>query len=312
MNQSGQWCYLFWKILLWTFLFIEVSGRTPMITVWEITAGGNQTLILPLEYGKRPYYPRPFEDLSDTSRFSNIVYDGIGQPILVDIKFKYDFEVDWGDGTTSRVKSLEDFESWQHTYEHPGIYTVTITGIMEAWNNLSAGGLGIVYGSRNAELLRVEDMGDMGWKSLHAAFAFFRKLTTVSVSDGHYLSEVYDMRATFEESPLVRPETGNWVTSNVRDMGRTFFKATSANPDVSDWDVTWVTDTGAMFYMAVSAEPDVSCWNTVSLVMANNMFFGAKKASPDITHWPTFFLEHKEQMFHGSAWNPTIRTGKCS
>ena len=44
--------------------------------------------------------------------------------------FNYDFVVDWGDGEVSQ----HDNAAASHAYEKMGIYTVKISGLVEAWS----------------------------------------------------------------------------------------------------------------------------------------------------------------------------------
>ena len=240
-----------------------------MITVWEVSdthRRDSRTLVLPLARGMR---------------------DG----------FRYDFEVDWGDGTQGRVTSISDPDA-RHIYAQPGIYTVTITGLMEAWNNDHGIGTGLPARHRPAQLLRVEDLGDMGWKDLSFAFAGWEKLTTVIAGDGSYLSGVKYMDAMFKLCPLAKPETGNWDTSSVRGMSQMFHGALSADPDVSGWDVSGVRTMSQMFRGALSADPDVSDWDVSDVRLMDRMFAYALVARPDVSRWNTILLVDVERMFY--------------
>lgn len=47
--------------------------------------------------------------------------------------YNYNFTVDWGDGTTSKVTEFGDDDK-THIYAKAGDYTVTIDGLVESWS----------------------------------------------------------------------------------------------------------------------------------------------------------------------------------
>ena len=97
----------------------------PFISVWR-TSSDNETVTLPLRGG-----------------------------------YNYDFTVDWGDGSSSQVTFYDDTDI-THTYVVAGDYTVTISGLVEAW-----------YFSNSKDkdkIISVRNLGDVGWKNLEAAF----------------------------------------------------------------------------------------------------------------------------------------------
>lgn len=79
------------------------------ITEWTVNEG--DTIVLPI-YQKQE---------EDEERGEKETY------------FKYDFQVDYGDGTVLQVKSYDD-ENRKHTYKNAGTYNVKIDGICEAFS----------------------------------------------------------------------------------------------------------------------------------------------------------------------------------
>jgi len=51
-------------------------------------------------------------------------------------QYKYDFVVDWGDGTTNKITNITDINK-SHIYVSGGIYTVSIVGNCYGFNNKS-------------------------------------------------------------------------------------------------------------------------------------------------------------------------------
>src|SRR5690554_7971973 len=59
---------------------------------------------------------------------------GIGSSFDLPLRdgYNYDFVVDWGDGNTDTITSYNQAEKL-HTYSTGGVYTISITGLCEAW-----------------------------------------------------------------------------------------------------------------------------------------------------------------------------------
>ena len=111
-------------------------------------------------------------------------------------EFDYDMIVDWGDDTpVSSITSDSDTDK-THTYAVAGDYTVTITGLAEAWYFNNSGD--------KLKIVSVADLGDMGWLNLGAAFAGCANLTTVL---GGNTSSVTDMHSMFWGARVVNPDT---------------------------------------------------------------------------------------------------------
>ena len=216
--------------------------------------------------------------------------------------FNYDFTVDWGDGQVT----AHDSAAALHAYDKAGIYTIKVSGLVEAWS------FAVVPHSRDM-LLSVEDLGDVGWRSLQGAFAGCQGLTAVS---GGNTSSVYNMHGMFEGASSVMPETSAWDTHQVRTMTAMFMGASAANPDVGGWHTAQVGSMHAMFRDAVSADPEVSDWDTSSVTNLSNMFRGAVAADPEVSAWDTAKVTGMSNMFRGavsadpevSAWDVSLVT----
>lgn len=201
--------------------------------------------------------------------------------------FSYDFVVDWGDGAVSEHNNA----AASHSYEKTGIYTVKISGLMEAWS------FAIVPHSRDM-LLSVDDLGDVGWRNLQGAFAGSKELTAVS---GGNTSNVYNMHAMFEGATAVLPDTSDWDTHQVNTMTAMFMGASIANPDVGGWNTAQVTNMHSMFRDASAAKPDVSDWDTTTVTNMSHMFMNAVEAMPETGDWNTTKVTDMSNMFQGAV-----------
>ncbi len=218
--------------------------------------------------------------------------------------FNYDIQVDWGDGS-----EISEITSWNdplidHTYALAGFYTITISGLAEAWSFNNAG-------SKN-KIISVTELGDLGWISFAGAFLGCANLTTVA---GGNTSQVTNMSLMFSSAVKATPDTSNWDTGNVTTMAQMFRGATLANPDVSRWNTSKVTDMGSMFRFT-SANPNVANWDTSSVLYMNEMFIYNGTANPDVSRWDTSSVLSTFGMFRDapsaypdvSAWDLSSAT----
>ncbi len=163
-------------------------------------------------------------------------------PIKKGSGLKYNFTVNWGDGSpVSRITSFDDLDK-VHTYADAGEYKVTIKGVCEGFQNDN--NLSWVSSGRN--LYEVMNLGDMGWKDLSYAFRDNDNLTKFF---GGNTSHVTDMKYMFYNAERVVPDTRGWDTSNVTDMGHMFIYATSASPGTSGWNFTNLTSSNSIAKM---------------------------------------------------------------
>ena len=254
------------KNLLLGVLFFLVSGallaESSFISVWQVDEK-NMQVVLPLPHG-----------------------------------FSYDFQVDWGDGQQAQVTAWDD-EDVTHTYAQAGAYTITISGLVEAWSFWK------IPQSKDM-LVAVKDLGSVGWRNF---FGGFLSCTNLQEFAGGNTTQVTDMRYMFYLAAAVTPDTSAWDTSNVTNMAGMFWKAQAANPDVSKWNVTAVADMSYMFSEASAAQPDVSNWNVALVKNMRNMFHRAAAATPDMRGWDFSNISNMHRMFWGVTLPTDIYSG---
>ena len=210
--------------------------------------------------------------------------------------YKYNFNVDWGDGSSSEVTSHDDSDI-THIYAEAGDHNMTISGTLEAWNFKD-------YATEHSyKLISVKDLGDVGWKNLQGAF-ICQNLENLG---GGNVSGVTDISFMFDDAYRINPDVSHWDTSNVTNMSFMFYDAHSANPNVSRWDTSKVTDMNNMFSAAEAANPDVSRWDTSNVTDMNNMFSNTYSANPDVSRWDTSKVTDMNNMFSAAeVANPNV------
>lgn len=188
----------------------------------------------------------------------------------------YNYDVDWGDGTTSSGLT----GSTTHTFPSAGNYVIKISGAFPRiyFNN----------GGDKAKLLEVQNWGNIAWTSMQNAF-FGCSNMDITATDAPDLSSVTDLRSMFNgATSLNRPL--NWDTSNVTFMSNMFTNAYSFNQTLN-WDTSSVTTMGAMFFNATSFNQllnwDIS--NVASMAfMFNNSGMSTANYTDTIVYWANF------------------------
>ncbi|MBC74923.1 MAG: hypothetical protein CME64_02820 [Halobacteriovoraceae bacterium] len=228
--------------------------------------------------------------------------------------YRYDFTVDWGDGTTAEVTSYGDTDK-NHTYLAPGDYNITLTGLVESVEFDISG--------ETSKIIAVPELGTVGWRDFQDAFRGCSNLVTVDGGDTSNVKNmsymfynsssavpnttnwnthrVTNMDNMFYQSDAASPNTTNWDVSNVRTMYRMFYNADIANPNTSSWKTDKLTNTYQMFGYAPLANPDISNWNTSNITNPSGMFLNATSANPDVSNWDTSNMQNMSFMFSGAT-----------
>ena len=201
----------------------------------------------------------------------------------------YNYDVDWGDGTTS----IGVTGSTTHTFPSAGNYTVKISGAFPRifFNN----------GGDKLKLLEVQNWGNIAWSSFNAAFWGCSNMD-VTATDVPDLSSVADMFRMFQNaSSLVgNASFENWDVSSVTNMG-TMFSGTTFNQDISSWNVSNVTTMQNMFFGATSFNQNIGSWDVSSVTNMTSMFNGASSFNQDIGSWNVSSVSVTSFMFFNSG-----------
>jgi surface protein len=217
---------------------------------------------------------------------------------------KYNFVVEWGDGTSSLITQWDQAEV-THTYDTPGIYRIRIRGILNRlvfaghpdrrkiidvvnWGGLIVGSStfddcrNMVISATDAPNLRVT-------KSLQATFRDCRGLTNENFS--HWdTSQVTSMRWTFWRASNFNGSVNGWNVSNVTNM-QGLFQQTQFNSPLDTWDVRKVTSMGGSsdntegMFKSTPFNQDISMWQTDSLVLLGSTFYAATQFNQNINSW---------------------------
>lgn len=243
----------------------------------------------------------------------------------------YDFSIDWGDGTISENVT----ETITHTYESPGIYTVSISGFYPGVYLNNAGEA--VISSDAQKLLTVEQWGDNPWSFMIAAFQGCENLDVVAtdVPDlrnvtsttamfrycssllGNSSFSSWDMSAVqstfvmFEKAIHFNQDISGWEMGNVSLMSGMFQGATSFNQPIGLWDTSNVTDLGGILADAESFNQPLNSWDVSQVTQFFGLFGGASSFNQPLDNWNVSNATTMINLFNGatafdqdlSSWN---------
>jgi len=249
-----------------------------------------------------------------------------GTKVTLALAGTVDAKIEWGDGTVETVTTPGPHV---HDYGVDGIYTVTVTGSVTAYNSWDNGA---GWGSDELrKLISVDHWGQVGFTSMHRAFYGCLNLVSVpSASDGieavtdmsfmfafassfnsnigdWNTSSVTDMGTMFGDASSFNQPIGGWDTSSVTDMIWMFYGASAFNGNISDWDVSSVTDMSFMFGKTLSFDQPIGGWDTSNVIDMSWMFYEASAFNQNISNWDTSSVMGMHNMFYNaSAFNQPI------
>ncbi len=230
---------------------------------------------------------------------------GLGTTVTLALAGTVDATIDWGDST---IETVIFPGPHMHVYGFDGIYTVSVTGSVTAYNSQNNGGVT----SERAKLISVDNWGQLGFTSMEDAFYDCSNLVSVpTTSDG--IETVTDMSDMFYGAQVFNQDIGSWNTSNVTNMGWMFYGADSFNQDIGSWDTSSVTDMIGMFSYTSSFNGNISNWNTSNVTNMGWMFYGADSFNQDIGSWDTSSVTDMIGMFaYTSSFNGNISNWNTS
>ena len=210
--------------------------------------------------------------------------------IFTDRELDYDFEVDWGDGTTESYSGADPDPS--HTYDEAGTYTVEITGTFPRF---------FLNGADFAEKLQsVEQWGAIQWENMNSAFEGASNVT-YGASGAPDLSGVTNTAQMFKGASSFNGSIGDWDVSGVETMAQMFQGAESFNQDLSGWDTGSVADMESMFRGAASFNGDISGWDVSGVTTMAEMFRGAESFNQDLGGWDVSSAEQMNGLFRDAS-----------
>lgn len=232
-----------------------------------------------------PEDPRPFVTTWEVDSLGYPDDNEIEIP-LIESGYKYDFTVDWGDGSTDENVT----QAISHTYSSPGTYTVSISGGFP--------GLEFTQSFANSrKLMSIEQWGGIQWRTMKNAFNNCSNLVS-NANDQPNLSLVKDMSGMFADADVFNGDLSYWDVSSVTDMSGMFYDARLFNGDISNWDTSSVINMSGMFSSASAFNSDISNWDVSSVKDMSRMFKYAKTFNADLSNWDVSSVTDMFYMFY--------------
>jgi len=206
----------------------------------------------------------------------------------------YDYNIDWGDGTTSTHVTGNK----THSYTREGEYTIRILGEFPQ-----------IYFKESEDrkkILIIQRWGGIQWHSMEFAFYGCSNLKILA-EDTPDLSKVTDMSSMFWGARAFNQPIGNWDVSNVTNMNSMFLGATAFNQPIGNWDISSVTRMGSMFRYANSFNQPIGNWDVSHITYMDSMFNWAGSFNQPIGNWDVSNVTNMDSMFFGArAFNQPI------
>lgn len=187
----------------------------------------------------------------------------------------YNYDVDWGDGTTSSGLT----GSTTHTYASAGTYTVKISGLFPRLYGFGA--------TDTNKILDVLNWGNIVWGgSLTYMLYNADSLTTLSATDTPDFSNTTSLANFFQTSDNFAGggNIENWDVSNVTNFFHCF-GGTKFNADISSWNMSSATYTADMFRAANQFNQDISSWSVQNVTSMIGMFYLANQFNQNLSSW---------------------------
>ncbi|MGJ8683586.1 MAG: BspA family leucine-rich repeat surface protein [Nonlabens sp.] len=225
----------------------------------------------------------------------------------VDVTSSYSFRltsytnvaIDWGDGVTNSYVSPNNLQV-THTYSIPGVYTVIVTGPLNA-----------IYLFLNDDVV-ITQWGNSQFLTMEGAFSSCQNLS-INATDVPDLSNVTSMSRMFIGATNFNSNISNWDVSNVRDMSHMFNNTHTFNQSLATWDVSNVTNMERMFYETGAFNQPLNNWNVSNVTNLKAMFSRSIAFNQPLDNWDVSNVTDMSFMFNYSvAFNGSLNNWDVS
>lgn len=274
----------------------ELIGLTHF-TVTAVNIDGSDTAQVPLQIQAATPFVTTWKTDNDGVSDDNQI------TITTSPNFEYNYNIDWGDGSTDENITGDI----THSYTIPGEYQISITGRFPQTF--------FDFFSSTADankLLSVDAWGNRVWLSMEFAFAGTANLV-INDNQAPNLSRVTSMFGTFADAVNFTGDVSHWDVSNVTDMTGAFYYAENFNGDLSLWNVSNVSNMSDMFNGASSFNGDISTWDVAKVSTLARMFSDASTFNQNISSWDVSNVTDFEAMFESAeAFNQNLSSWNVS
>ncbi len=195
----------------------------------------------------------------------------------------YNYDVDWGDGTTSTGLTA----GTTHTFPSAGNYVVKISGDFPR--------IYFANGGDKLKLLEVQNWGNIVWGPDFRNAFFGCSNMNITATDSPDLSNITNLfSAVFYNCSSLNADLGNWDVSNINGMASLFFGATIyQGQGLENWDVSNVTNMSSMFRLT-NFDNNIGNWQlnsgltTMDSIFRSGSFPSSANYTDSIVGWANY------------------------
>ena len=243
--------------------------------------------------------------------------------------------IDWGDGTVS----VNSYSNILHGYLNGGVYTITITGIIEGWSfgansssslvmteikqwgNLNLGNNGFNFQNCSSLVLTgvTDTLNLSGTTNLSHMFYDCSNITTINNLENWDVSKVTNMSAMFYGCSNFNQNIGNWNVSKVINMVEIFhcFNRNGSfnnggSSSINNWNVSGVTNMSLMFFGQSTFNQPLGSWDVSNVTNMSAMFQNSYNFNQNIGNWNVSKVTNMTTMFQTGFVNGSFNNGGSS
>jgi surface protein len=209
----------------------------------------------------------------------------------------YNYDVDWGDGTTSTGVT----GSTTHTFPSAGNYVVKISGAFPRiyFNN----------GGDRLKLLEVQNWGNIVWKTFYLAF-FNCANMNITANDTPDLSAITitgEFYYAFRQCNIQNsPKISDWDVSIITDFRTMFYANSNFNENLNGWNMSSASLLSDMFTSCTSFNQPLDNWDVSNVVNLSGIFYNSAVFNQDLSGWDVSLCGTFQNMFRLSSFNHNI------
>jgi hypothetical protein len=257
--------------------------------------------------------PKPLNGFITTWKTDNTGPSNNDQIVLpLDSGGTYNFDVDWGDGTSNTITTWNQAET-THTFPSAGTYTVTITGTIRRFRFNNAGDV--------QKLLNIANWGPLDLGNISGSFYGCINMTCTALDrpvvgttaaslfrncqnfngavDRFDMSSTTNISSMFNGCTVFNQAVNSWDTSSVTVASSAFTACAAFNQPVNNWYVSGITSGNNLFSGCSSFNSSVDGWTLTNMTGGLNMFLNCSSFNQPLTDWTTPSLNNMVRMFSG-------------
>ena len=243
--------------------------------------------------------PKRFQSTWDTTQAGSS-NNQVVLPLVSHGSASYNFQVDWGDGTSNRdtITAYNQAEV-THTYDSTGIYEIRIIGEIKGWK--------FEDGGDDDKIIGISKWGPLNLMNDHSVFRGCSNLIVSVDADEELLlnAGIHSANSTFSQCINLGGPTNVRLGPNATNADSMFNNCRYWDEDLSNFDMSNVTSCGNMFSSARNfnngGSTGINNWDMGNVTSMSRMFQVASGFNQPIGDWDTSSVTNIYRMFYGDG-----------